>query len=143
MAAAAEPLAMTNVSPAPSTGLLSAYKTGKGTVPLPTASLMSNMISPTLNEVLAPIPTGSLPTVTGAQPAFPSPGQTSPLVKTTTGALGMPNYEQGTANTIKLTGPVKVVQIPIAGQPGRYVTGLLPVPQQPQLATQATPGWSK
>ena len=147
--AAAEPLAMTNVSPAPSTGLLSAYKTGKGTVPLPTASLMSNMMSPALNEALAPMPPGSLPTVTGARPALPSSGQTSPLVKTTTGALGIPNdvaprfIEGGTANTIKLTGPVKVVQIPIAGQPGRYVTGLLPVPPQPQLATQATPGWSK
>jgi hypothetical protein len=36
-----------------------------------------------------------------------------------------PNYEQG-SQTVKLTGPVKVVQVPVA--PGRYVTGLLPVP---------------
>ena len=39
-----------------------------------------------------------------------------------------PNYEQGT-QTVKLTGPVKVVQVPVA--PGRYVTGLLPVPPAP------------
>jgi hypothetical protein len=36
-----------------------------------------------------------------------------------------PHYEQG-SQTVKLTGPVKVVQVPVA--PGRYVTGLLPVP---------------
>ena len=28
---------------------------------------------------------------------------------------------------MKLTGPVKVVQVPVAGQPGRFVTGILPV----------------
>ncbi len=134
---------VTNVSHTPSTGLLSAYKTGKGTAPLPSAALTSNRIPPALNETLAPIPTGALPTFTGAQPALLQSGQTSPLLKTTTGALGVTNNEQGTANTVRLTGPVKVVQIPIAGQPGRYVTGLLPVPPQPQLANQATPGLSK
>ena len=113
---------VTNVSTTPSTGLLSAYKTGKGT---------------------GPIPTGALPTFTSPQPALLQPDQTSPLLKTTTGALGVTNNEQGTANSVRLTGPVKVVQIPIAGQPGRYVTGLLPVPPQPQLAIQATPGLSK
>lgn len=38
----------------------------------------------------------------------------------------VPNNEQGAPTTIKLTAPAKVVQVPIAGQPGRYVTGLLP-----------------
>ncbi len=133
---------VTKASTTPSTGLLSAYKTGKGT---------------------GPIPTGALPTFTGTQPALLQPGQSmgedlkrAPQValhhaptKTTTGALEVANdvapqlIEGGTANTVKLTGPVKVVQIPIAGQPGRYVTGLLPVPPQPQLAIQATPGLSK
>lgn len=51
--------------------------------------------------------------------------QLSPSLRTTTGALIAPNYEQG-SQTVKLTGPVKVVQVPVA--PGRYVTGLLPVP---------------
>ena len=37
---------------------------------------------------------------------------------------------QTTTNMVKLTGPVKVVQVPVAGQPGRYVTGLLPVQAQ-------------
>jgi serine/threonine protein kinase/flagellar basal body-associated protein FliL len=34
------------------------------------------------------------------------------------------------ADQTKLTGPVKVLQLPVAGQPGHYVTGILPVPQQ-------------
>jgi hypothetical protein len=37
---------------------------------------------------------------------------------------------------MKLTGPVKVVQVPVAGQPGRYVTGLLPVVPQSQPAEE-------
>lgn len=51
--------------------------------------------------------------------------QMSPSLRTTTGALMGANYEHG-SQTVKLTGPVKVVQVPVA--PGRYVTGLLPVP---------------
>src|SRR5437667_11887566 len=39
----------------------------------------------------------------------------------------LPNSEPGKTGTIKLTGAVKVVQVPVAGQPGRYVTGLLPL----------------
>ncbi|WP_220192986.1 serine/threonine protein kinase [Ktedonospora formicarum] len=41
-----------------------------------------------------------------------------------TGALTLTN---GNNETVKLTGPVKVVKVPVAGQPGRYVTGILPV----------------
>ena len=103
-------------------------------------------------------PANRLSTTTGAQPAAFQPGvrelspstyasmgnmipstpmgpndpfaqsginQMSPSLRTTTGALMAPNYEQG-SQTVKLTGPVKVVQVPVA--PGRYVTGLLPVP---------------
>ncbi len=41
--------------------------------------------------------------------------------------LDIPNTEQTTEGTIKLTGAIKIVQVPVAGQPGRYFTGLLPV----------------
>lgn len=34
--------------------------------------------------------------------------------------------EQGTTGMFKLTGPAKIVSIPIAGQPGQYRTGILP-----------------
>jgi serine/threonine protein kinase len=40
-------------------------------------------------------------------------------------ALGQPEIR-----STKLTGPVKVVQVPLAGQPGRFVTGLLPLAQE-------------
>ena len=42
---------------------------------------------------------------------------------------------------LKLTQPVKVVKVPVAGQPGQYVTGLLPVlPQQtPDINAPSNP----
>ena len=60
----------------------------------------------------------------------------SPSLKTTTGALKVPNAEQTGTGTIKLTGPVKVIQVPVAGQPGQYITGLLPVPPAVQTPPQ-------
>jgi serine/threonine protein kinase len=79
-------------------------------------------------------PTGLLPTPSEAQQAvLPSElSQLSPALKPVTGALTAANPAQATSNTVKLTGPVKVVQVPVAGQPGRFVTGLLPVVQTPQ-----------
>lgn len=59
-----------------------------------------------------------------------------------TGALIVPggNYdEQGMTGTMKLTQPVKVVQVPVAGQPGRYMTGFLPVIPQSGDAYNAPP----
>ena len=43
--------------------------------------------------------------------------------------------ESGTTGTYKLTGPARIVNIPVAGQPGQYVTGILPSSQQPAGAT--------
>ncbi|HLI06950.1 MAG TPA: protein kinase, partial [Ktedonobacteraceae bacterium] len=40
----------------------------------------------------------------------------------------------GVSNTMKLTAAVKVVKVPVAGQPGRFVTGLLPVSSEMQPA---------
>ncbi len=51
--------------------------------------------------------------------------QMSPSMNVSTGSLTVPDY-QNASPTVKLTGPVKVVQVPVA--PGQYVTGLLPVP---------------
>lgn len=63
--------------------------------------------------------TGVFPTnnTTGALPGY-STGNTGALV---------PYENQGMTGTMKLTQPVKVVQVPVAGQPGRYMTGFLPV----------------
>ncbi len=39
--------------------------------------------------------------------------------------------DSGTTGTYKLTGPARIVNIPVAGQPGQYVTGILPSSRQP------------
>jgi len=44
-----------------------------------------------------------------------------------TGALMQP-LGDGAGNTVKLTQSMRLVHVPIAGQPGRYLTGLLPMP---------------
>ncbi len=76
-------------------------------------------------------------------PAFPTKNMTFPLTDgiqvlpasnihpiqqmspalTTTEALAIPKKAR---NTVKLTSPHKIVQVPVVGQPGRYVTRLLP-----------------
>jgi serine/threonine protein kinase len=106
-----------------------------------------NQKSSKLKAMRPPVPTGELSAVVpplsdvNAQSALsPELNQLSSF-KMTTGSLAVPGQE-GAANTIKLTGPVKVVQVPIAGQPGRYVTGLLPVPPMPETPSSARSGQS-
>jgi hypothetical protein len=54
-----------------------------------------------------------------------------------TGALALTNGPegQGKTGTMRLAQSVKVVQVPVAGQPGRYVTGFLPVLSQTDTTT--------
>jgi serine/threonine protein kinase/flagellar basal body-associated protein FliL len=47
---------------------------------------------------------------------------------------------QSDSDPAKLTGPVKVLQLPVPGQPGRYVTGILPVTPQEESATTNAKG---
>lgn len=78
--------------------------------------------------------TGGLAATTEAQTTVGRhrTGQLLPTVQQNTGTLATPNG-QNASNTVKLTGPMKVVQMPVAGQPGRYITGLLPsLPQTPE-----------
>lgn len=91
---------------------------------------------------LAPNLTRPLPLSNGQQPstgALPITQPVSPLPATsTTGGLLVPCDESGANKIMKLTEAVKVVQMPVAGQPGRYVTGFLPmVPrtEQPEEST--------
>ena len=76
----------------------------------------------------------------GMTGALTVPDPASPFPATPTGTLMVPGSEQG---MVKLTGAMKVVQVPIAGQPGRYVTGLLPMlppeQQHPQNPPTETP----
>src|SRR5439155_18685345 len=94
-----------------------------------------NEMSPSLNTMMG---SGIATPSTGMHPTVKPQGlnQMSPALKATTGALNVPNFEQTSPGTIKLTGPVKVVQVPVAGQPGQYITGLLPVPSASQTPSQ-------
>jgi serine/threonine protein kinase len=95
-----------------------------------------NKMSPSLNAVIGNgIPASS----TEGQPSVLSQGltQMSPSLPVITGNLKVPNYEQTGQGTIRLTGPMKVVQVPVAGQPGQYITGLLPVVPDLQSADPA------
>ena len=127
--------------PAPTTNTTSPLK-ATGTLSTTTGA-QSAAVSPTSEKL--PTATGSLSTATTAaniQPGVMPPGlqQESPALRTTTGALMVPNTDQNIGNTMKLTGPVKVVQVPVAGQPGHFVTGLLPVvPKTPEEDTPVTP----
>ena len=143
--------------PARTSGLLSRTgmfpSVGKSTGTLPTAIAGDRNPATPGNEMPTPAGTRPLPdphmfnqisssfntmTESGMQQAVMPQGlnQMSPSLKTTTGALNVPNMEQTGTGTIKLTGPVKVVQVPVAGQPGQFITGLLPVPQTAQTPSQ-------
>lgn len=119
---------------------------GSGSAHLPDASVPTTKALSTNTDFQAaalpirpatPKPAGVLPALAEAERAV-LPTELSQLspVRNTSGSLAVPNMKQKASNTMKLTGSVKVVQVPVAGQPGQYVTGLLPViPQTPAEAT--------
>jgi serine/threonine protein kinase len=143
--------------PARTTGLLSRTgmfpSVGKSTGMLPTA--IAEDRNPATPGNVMPASAGTRPLVnqqtsnqmtpsfkpmaeSGMQPAvMPQDiNQMSPSLNITTGELNVPNAEQTGTGTIKLTGPMKVVQVPVAGQPGQFITGLLPVPPTVQAPPQ-------
>ncbi|GAC1382011.1 MAG: hypothetical protein NVSMB33_09050 [Ktedonobacteraceae bacterium] len=124
------------------TGMFPAVGGATGRMPAATGNTTASAtITGTLTaeapSAIKPESTSVLSALTGAQPTVLPPGlnQLSP-VRNTTGALAVPNTDQRSGNTMKLTSPVKVVQVPLPGQPGHYVTGLLPVIPQTQLPTE-------
>ena len=61
-------------------------------------------------------------------------------VSRATGTLQHPVGEySGDTGMLRLHQPVKVVKVPVAGQPGQYMTGILPVLPQPQTAPLLPP----
>ena len=70
-----------------------------------------------------------------AQLAFPGP--------VTTGNLLVPGLGQDGKRTMRLTESVKVVRVPVAGQPGQFVTGLLPALPTALPPEKAAPGFKK
>jgi hypothetical protein len=106
-------LSRTGMFPQMSTGMMPAMPTG-------TNEQFPPFGSP--STIMPGLPTAAAaPSVMGMMNTTTS--QTA--VRSTTGGLMVPG-QQG-SNTVKLTGPVKVVQVPVAGQPGRFVTGIMPV----------------
>ncbi len=56
-----------------------------------------------------------------------TPGPLSPIPQAgITDALRITGEQGSTSTTIKLTDAMKIVQVPVAGQPGKYMTGFLP-----------------
>jgi serine/threonine protein kinase len=110
--------------------------------PWQSASVAPQQFSSSALPGLAPNLTRPLPLSNGQQPttgALPITQPVSPLPATSaTGGLLVPSDESGANKTMKLTEAVKVVQMPVAGQPGRYVTGFLPMlprTEQPEEST--------
>ena len=96
----------------------------------PVSSEIQETFSTVPISPISPIYSQPVPTSTGAQPTLLPSGYEpiTPFPATnTTGMLALSNFQQGNTGTLKLTGPAKIVQVPVAGQPGLYVTGLLSV----------------
>ena len=139
-------LSRTGMFPTVGTGQLPAAPANAGntTVPrTPTGALPTGK-QPTILSTnfgqMSPA-TGGLSATIGAQTSVfrQNQEQMSPAIQQTTGALinagQMEQNAAGAANTVKLTGPMKIIQMPVAGQPGKYITGLLPsLPQTPEYA---------
>lgn len=81
-------------------------------------------------QQLASLPfSASQTSTTEAQSAVAAtPGPLSPFPPAgNTDALRITGEQRSAATTVKLTDPMKIVQVPVAGQPGKYMTGFLPV----------------
>jgi serine/threonine protein kinase len=61
----------------------------------------------------------------------------------TTGHLMAPDYRQDGKRTMRLTESVKVVRVPLAGQPGQYITGLLPALPKELPSEKKAPSFKK
>ncbi|HEX6554229.1 MAG TPA: protein kinase [Ktedonobacteraceae bacterium] len=101
-----------------------------GLLPMNGSESAPKQVSPPASAGVAPNLTKPLTTSNDERPttgALPITNPIPPLQATnTTGTMTLPG-ELGANGTMKLTGAVKLVQVPVAGQPGRYVTGFLPV----------------
>ncbi|GCE25697.1 hypothetical protein KDA_11810 [Dictyobacter alpinus] len=105
---------------APRQGLLT--KTGQ--FPMVGTGIMPAVNKPGIGSGLHPAWNKELPQTPTAQAG------NSAQLKTPTNALALQETRTPTG-TLKLNDPVKVVKVPVAGQPGQYITGILPFERQP------------
>jgi serine/threonine protein kinase len=105
---------------------------GSSSAEEPTQSFNQSQFSPMTQ------PAGNITRqLTNTTGMLPAPGSTGMLpAPGSTGALIYPPGEySGDTGMLRLNQPVKVVKVPVAGQPGQYMTGILPV----QPRTNALP----
>jgi serine/threonine protein kinase len=109
----------------------------KPVAPTPTSpSKMEHKTRELMNPSLPPNAPGPFNTIVlpeSFQSMVPSTPTGTEAVNATAsqGALMVPvNGNSGQTGMLKLTQAVKIVKVPVAGQPGQYVTGLLPVLDQ-------------
>ncbi len=92
-----------------------------------------------ITDNIPPLPVTPMPGIAG-MPAPASAAPVTPMAESAdTPSRELPATNPGMTGTMKLTSTMKIVQVPVAGQPGRYVTGLLPVlpeeePLEPERA---------
>jgi serine/threonine protein kinase len=143
-APAAEPVSNgTGITPLPASAPSPPVQAANPATPTPDMPqpTMATEMSPMIAADMAPFLAASSPGM--AQPASPDGNGNVTRVlpaDNITRTLSVPNSKLGTnsdggsSNTMKLTAAFKVVQVPVAGQPGRYMTGLLPVTPETKAA---------
>ena len=93
-----------------------------------TAGMNTTRVLPGTHQLPSLLLPASQTGMTGTQSAISAtPGPLSPIPQPgTTDALRIPGEQGSASTTIKLTDAMKIVQVPVAGQPGKYMTGFLP-----------------
>ncbi|GAC1397556.1 MAG: hypothetical protein NVSMB49_03510 [Ktedonobacteraceae bacterium] len=131
------------------TGLLRA--TDNGDVPSSQMPHTSLSFSPSPPNIPSTSSAGNAPTsMTSFNPVSPFPtsgangtlGNSASLAGRQSNEGTMPSGSsypgQGATTTMKLTQSFKVIQVPVAGQPGQFVTGFLPVLPQEQAGASSS-----
>ncbi len=123
-----DPKWRTDLMPVDDSGLTS----GQSSYTLPsTASTASTAVFPSFRNPAVPLEQETEAENTLLPMPVVHPNPITPVFPEQTtypdGMLAISDTEQSTTGTIiKLTSPAKIVNVPVAGQPGRYLLGLLP-----------------
>ncbi len=118
--------------------MITTMTTGKQTMPEQVSSQATSGMATITNTTQAlpeiqqlsslPLPASNTSTTDAQSAIAATPGPLSPFLPAgNTDALRITGEQRSTATTIKLTDAMKIVQLPVAGQPGKYMTGFLPV----------------
>jgi serine/threonine protein kinase len=123
-------------SDAPQPSMYGRTNAGSGMAPFNPPSAFPAASGLSTDSTNQPLDGSPIPTFSGSTTQLPGNPVTQQLGASTTrqltgalvmGNVGMSNTNTGNTGMMKLQQATKVVQVPVAGQPGRYVTGLLPV----------------